>query len=75
MVHAHFAVMYCYKIFASSVGAHPPPALSSSLRPNGCVVVIYLPGTPPPPPFKIAGSAPDNIIDRDIFRLMSSGSN
>ena len=34
------------KIFASSGGAHPPPALSSSLQPNGCVVVIYLPGPP-----------------------------
>ena len=43
------------KIFASVGGAHPPPALSSSLQPNGCVVVIYLPGHPP---FKIARSAP-----------------
>ena len=28
------------KIFASVGGAHPPPALFSSLQPNGCVVVI-----------------------------------
>ena len=46
------------KIFASAGGAHTPPALSS-LQPNGCVVVIYLPGLPP---FKIAGSAPEMAI-------------
>ena len=45
------------KIFASAGGAHPPPALSSSLQPNGCVIVIYIPG---PPLFKIAGSSPVN---------------